>query len=177
MNQEVFEKIKKIKALVDRGVGGESQNAEAFLAKMLEKYHIDEEELLEDTVKQYEFYCEGQFGIQLFCQICHAVNPTRSILHYMYKRKDCKTRFIECTQAEFIEISEMFYFYRHHLDEGIKLYFEAFIQAEKIFPDYSKYPEYAGGCDDLTDRDVEMLAIAGNLKKHERLLKLQESNP
>ena len=39
--------LKKIKALAERGVGGERENAEALLARLMEKYDVSEEELSE----------------------------------------------------------------------------------------------------------------------------------
>lgn len=174
MTDELLSKIKKIKALVDIGVDGEKQSAEELLTKLLDKYNIYEEDLLEDIVKEYEFYCYGQFGIKLFSQIVYSVNPNIKLFRYTYKRSDCKTRLVRCTQAEFIEISEMYDFYRHHLDKGLEMYFNAFIQAEKIFPDGEKYPETISKEPyRLTEEDMKMLQIVSSLEKHDRLLKLE----
>ena len=40
--------LKKIRALAERGVGGEAENAEKLLARMMKKYGISEAELDEE---------------------------------------------------------------------------------------------------------------------------------
>ena len=39
------ELLRKVKALAERGVGGEAKNAEEMLARLMEKYGISEDEL------------------------------------------------------------------------------------------------------------------------------------
>ena len=41
--------LKKIRALAEHGVGGEAENAEKLLARMMKKYGISEAELDEET--------------------------------------------------------------------------------------------------------------------------------
>lgn len=41
--------LKKVRALAEHGVGGEAENAEKLLARMMKKYGISEEELDEET--------------------------------------------------------------------------------------------------------------------------------
>ena len=43
--------LKKIRALAEHGVGGEAENAEKLLARMMKKYGISEAELDEDASK------------------------------------------------------------------------------------------------------------------------------
>ncbi len=52
MNKE--ELIKKIKALADRGVGGEKENAQKLLKELMQKYNINEEEISEDIIKEFD---------------------------------------------------------------------------------------------------------------------------
>lgn len=40
--------LKKIRALAEHGVGGEAENAEKLLARMMKKYGISEAELAEE---------------------------------------------------------------------------------------------------------------------------------
>lgn len=40
--------LKKVRALAEHGVGGEAENAEKLLARMMKKYGISEEELDEE---------------------------------------------------------------------------------------------------------------------------------
>lgn len=45
--QEVLLKVKKIKALAERGIGGEKEAARKLLAALCAKYGISEEEISE----------------------------------------------------------------------------------------------------------------------------------
>ena len=51
-NLEKTELLKKLKALSDRGVSGEKENATELLKKLMKKYGISEEEIQEDEVKE-----------------------------------------------------------------------------------------------------------------------------
>ena len=52
MNKEDL--IKKIKALADRGIGGEKENAQKLLKELMQKYNINEEEISEDVIKEFD---------------------------------------------------------------------------------------------------------------------------
>lgn len=52
MNNEL---LKKIKALAERGYGGEKENAEKLLKKLMKEYNIKEEDLDEDVIKDFPF--------------------------------------------------------------------------------------------------------------------------
>lgn len=47
--------LKKVRALAEHGVGGEAENAEKLLARMMKKYGISEEELDEETRVRHDF--------------------------------------------------------------------------------------------------------------------------
>ena len=47
--------LKKLKALADRGEGGERENAAALLEKLMQKYGISEEELNREREQDYFF--------------------------------------------------------------------------------------------------------------------------
>lgn len=47
-----LELLKKLKALADNGVGGERENAQAMLDKLLAKYDISAETLSDDEVSK-----------------------------------------------------------------------------------------------------------------------------
>lgn len=49
------ELLKKLKALVDRGIDGEKVNAEKKLKELMRKYDISENELIEDKITTVAF--------------------------------------------------------------------------------------------------------------------------
>lgn len=54
--------LKKVRALAEHGVGGEAENAEKLLARMMKKYGISEEELDEETRVRHDFTYHGGGG-------------------------------------------------------------------------------------------------------------------
>lgn len=171
MDHILLERLNKIKSLVDRGVGGEKENADLLLQRLLKKYNLTEENLLDDVVREHEFRFYGAFGKALLDQVVYAVMGNVDIYQYA-KKRNCKSRFIYCTESEALEIKEMFEFYRHYLDEGLHNYYQAFVQIEKIFPP----PEKCDPTISRTEISEDVIKLAAMIEKHERHLKLEEQS-
>ena len=57
--------LKKVRALAEHGVGGEAENAEKLLARMMKKYGISEEELDEETRVRHDFTSDREAWAEL----------------------------------------------------------------------------------------------------------------
>ena len=44
--EELLKRLERVKALAERGVGGEKENAEALLKRLMEKYEISDEDIV-----------------------------------------------------------------------------------------------------------------------------------
>lgn len=66
--QEVLLKVKKIKALAERGIGGEKEAARKLLAALCAKYGISEEEISEEKKYTYSFHVRTSV-LKLFLQV------------------------------------------------------------------------------------------------------------
>ena len=44
--EELLKRLERVKALAERGVGGEKENAEALLKRLMEKYDISDEDIV-----------------------------------------------------------------------------------------------------------------------------------
>lgn len=55
MSDKKKELLKKLQALAERGVGGERETAERKLKELIKKYGIEEEELNEDKIIDFDF--------------------------------------------------------------------------------------------------------------------------
>ena len=53
--EQAQEKLKKLKALAERGVGGEKETAMKLYRELMKKYEIEEEEILSETLKVHWF--------------------------------------------------------------------------------------------------------------------------
>lgn len=74
MDEKTVERIKKLKALAERGVGGEKETAEKMLQRLLKKNGISTlEELEEDEVEYFLFSYKGRHEIKLLKQCMYKV--------------------------------------------------------------------------------------------------------
>lgn len=74
MDEKTIQRIKKLQALAERGVGGEKTTAEKMLHKMLEKNGISSlDELEKDEVEYFLFSYKGRHEIKLLKQCMYKV--------------------------------------------------------------------------------------------------------
>lgn len=94
--------LKKIKALAERGVGGEQENAEAILSRLMEKYGVSEDELDEETRKRHDFEYHGKEQEKILRQVVYKVTGGYAYgLRYNESGRKVKTRLgADCTPAE-----------------------------------------------------------------------------
>jgi hypothetical protein len=160
----------KIKALADRGVGGEQINAAAFLEKLLRDHGLEENDLIGDVVKDHEFKFDGRihFAARLLEQIAYAVTGNIDDRKYTckYVQRTKSRRCIVCTDSEFVEIAAMYEFYVHHLKIDIEMFYGAFIQSNNIFPlDGLRKPREDADRPN-TDEEMKRLRLSRHLDTH-----------
>lgn len=132
--------LRKLKALSERGEGGEAINASAKLQQLMRKYGISEDDL-DDAAKEYrDFKYSGHYENKLLQQIVYMVMG--NVNFYRKTGGNGKTvpnvTVVYCTNAEQIEIQAAFEFYKYHLNIGMEKYYSVFIQKENLFPEESK---------------------------------------
>ena len=169
MNNEL---LKKIKALAERGIGGEKENAEKLLKKLMQEHNIKEEDLDEETIKVFpfkmpKFYNSTKLAGQVFYSIVgFEVNNGKG-----FYTNGLKQLYIKCTAAEFVEFEAKFKFYSYHFKNDLKTFYHAFIEANKIFPPPDKTLENEHS--ELTDEDRAAVKMADSLNKHDYLLQIE----
>ena len=136
-NDKVFLLAKKLKALADRGIGGEKQNAITMLEKLMKTHGI--------TIDMLE-------GLLITEHICYIQPEARVFFHqvvaselgkggarpykftYKLKRVPGKDRFgLQCTDEEFIYIMAKFEFYYRQYLEDQEIFYSAFIQKNRLY--------------------------------------------
>lgn len=128
--------LMKVKALAERGEGGEATAAAATLERLMKKYGITEADLDDEKREECQFRYSKPFEDRLLSQVIYMVMGDVPI--YYLKGSRAKVKILYCTKAEKLEIEAAFDFYRHHLEDGLNKYYSAFIQREGIFPDSTK---------------------------------------
>lgn len=152
MDESILKLAKKLKALADRGVGGEKSNAEIMLLKLLEKHNISENELSQNLVSQHYFNVRLDQSF-LFHQVAYMVLGHTS--YWKTKRKPTRIG-LDCTSYQFIEITACFNFYWKEYEKDLKVFRSAFIQKNEILHDAIE----SANIDELTEEKIDhMLAV------------------
>lgn len=131
------ERLKKIKELALRGVGGEREQAIALLEKLSKKYNIDCTDLDEEKIQEFFITFHGDIESRLLHQIVYKVTNEKNrtfSARYTDSGRKCGTKIIvECTEAQKTEIEFLFDFYKRLWKKDIKTLLTAFIQQHKLF--------------------------------------------
>lgn len=136
MDEKMIQRIKKLQALAERGVGGEKETAAKMLQRLLEKNGISTlEELEKEEVEYFLFSYNGRHEIKLLKQCIYKVMGYSDKTEYYRTRGTRQKVGIYCTKAQRIEIELEFEFYRNVFYEELSTFMSAFIQAQKIFPE------------------------------------------
>lgn len=93
--------LKKIRALAEHGVGGEAENAEKLLARMMKKYGISEAELDEETRVRHDFTYHGGEEKKILKQVVYKVTGgyTYELVYTASGRKVRTQLGADCTPA------------------------------------------------------------------------------
>lgn len=161
--EKVKDKLKKLKAIAERGVGGEKETAMKIYKELLEKYQIEEAEAIAEVVTLHWFTYRTELEEDLLTQIFYMVTGSPSYHHYTGKYKRRKKRGCDCTEIEAAEIKLLFSFYRAELERELEAFLMAFKQGNNLYPDKSArcYKESDGAGRELTDEERRMLKKAG----------------
>lgn len=154
-----IELAKKLKALADRGVGGEKYNAEKKLQSLLQKHGLSMSDIEEEAV------CWNQMTIikekiKLFHQVSYNVIG-KKYKGTAYRRHKNKVA-IECTKAQAIEIEAKLNFYWKFYNEELDIFYHAFIQRNQIFAEDGDVAEVK---EEDRERQLRMLTMASTIKK------------
>lgn len=135
LSEKTKERIKKLQALAERGVGGEKETAKVKLEKLLADNGIYSlEELEEDKVEYFLFSYKGKHEIKLLKQCVYKVLGAKAD-RTAYRSHGYRQKIgYYCTRAQKIEIELEFEFYRNVFYEELDTFMNAFIQVQNIFP-------------------------------------------
>lgn len=171
MEEKTLQRIKKLQALAERGVGGEKTTAQKKLQKMLEDNGITSLEELETEKYEYTLFSyRGKHEIKLLKQCIYKVLTAAGDRTYYRSRGTRQKIGIYCTKAQKIEIELEFEFYRNVFYEELTTFMDAFIQAQQIFPPDAPH----GSLDKFNERDMKIALMAGGIDKRTRATMLEE---
>lgn len=155
--EKVLEKLGKIKALAERGVGGEKETAMRMYEELCRKYEISEDEAEAALMKLEKrwFSYSTPLEEELLTQIFYKVTGDAACYVYTGQYSRRKKRGCVCTELEAAEIELLFSFYRERMKEELKVFMIAFKQRNNLFPDETAraYKEYDGPEREMTEEE------------------------
>ena len=162
MDEKTIQRIKKLQALAERGVGGEKTTAQKKLAKLLKDNGINSlDELQKEEYEYTIFSYNGKHEIKLLRQCMYKVMGTKSD----------RTAYKPYGRRQKIEIELEFEFYRNVFYEELSTFMDAFIQAQKIFPEDAPVGDY----DEFNERDMKIAFMATGIERRSRAAMIEES--
>lgn len=104
--EELLKRLERVKALAERGVGGEKENAEALLKRLMEKYEISDEDIEDTSTRTYFIRYQTQWERKLLHQIAYMHLGSGHSFGCVgtYTNRSRKKVGVECTPAQYIEI-------------------------------------------------------------------------
>lgn len=161
--EQAAEKLKKIKALAERGVGGEKETAMKMYRELMEKYGIEDDEAIEDPVTKHWFSYSTELEKELLTQIFYKVTGSPSYYVYTGKYSRRKKRGCDCTELEAAEIKLLFAFYCEELQRELEVFWIAFKQGNHLYPDKTArcYEEHDGQTREITEEERRKYLKAG----------------
>lgn len=132
--ERIKEKLRKLLELARQGVGGEKDNAQSILDKLLTKHGLTLDDLDPDVapVESCEFRFGDKWEYDLLIQVIYLVLQTQTIF-YREERRNSKKFCIKATKARKLEIDLAYNLYREALKKEQQRLFVAFIHKNRIF--------------------------------------------
>lgn len=161
LSEKVQAKLRKLQALAERGVGGEKDNAQRMLEKLLTRHGLTLDSLAEERREVRWFKYATTMERNLAAQIAYKViGPSFDQSCYRNKGRRSQIGF-ELTPSEAVEFDLHYEVLRTALAEHMEIAFSAFIQVNRVFAP----GDGDGGT--LTERDMAMLQMASGMKPTE----------
>jgi hypothetical protein len=165
--ETIKEKLRKIKALAERGVDGEAKAAQFQLEKLLAKYNLTIEDIFDNTLKPRKFKV-GRSEKKIFIHTL-AANIGDRYKNVFYYKGNLSEVFIELTDQEYIDFEQQFSFhkkqFKREMKKAIDQLHKAYCYKHDLFNKDSQPKE----CDESEMSLDEYLSIMGLANKLENV--------
>lgn len=154
--ESLVNKLKKLMALVDKGVAGEAENARRLLDKLCNQYDINIEELLDVATKHSYTFEIGRTKDMMHLFIC-CLDKVVDINGMKYSQPTRSSIRIEVTAMQRAEILSLFNWHKSNYLNEFEVFKENFMSA--YIDKHNLYYENIGktnnsSIEELTDDDI-----------------------
>lgn len=161
--------LNNLNELAKRGVGGEKENAEKLLERLLKKYNMTIEEIEADVPKtRYILRSENKSNFDyekiLIDQLLYKIKPDAVTRVFTYRRikRNRLTTIVDLTDAEWLMFQYEFSVYKEALEKELGLFMSAFISKNHIYPSAEQTKDLKDTATDISDKysKEELLRIS-----------------
>ncbi|HDY66770.1 MAG TPA: hypothetical protein ENH85_03145 [Candidatus Scalindua sp.] len=150
--ESLIARLKKVAALAVRGVGGERDNAQRILGRLLKKYDMTEDDLRDSpTTKRYEFKYKTRWERIILFQ-CYSRVMSDSTIHYWQRGRGRVV--IELNFFQFLELDALYNHFTVLLKKEMNLFCSAFIAKHHLTSGKEQKKE---GKSKLTSEELESI--------------------
>lgn len=163
VTDKILKLARKLNALADRGVGGEKENAQAQLERIMKQHGLSYEDI-NGTEIISQIFTVGKYR-RLFIQVVVSVSNEIKV----FGHKGTKQKLIlDCTAEQMVEVQSKFDFYKKAFQREFEDYettfFEAFVQRNKLYSDAE--PEEKELTEEELKRIKRVLSLAEQLEEN-----------
>ena len=139
--EDIIDRLRKMKALADHGVGGERENAQRLLAAVAAEYGISLERLNDSLLKTFRITISNTFKRKLLSQLCGLKRQELKLGgEYLTENRvtlwTCRQRNLyairDCTDAEWLELSAKLEILARAYKKQEREFYTAFLMANNL---------------------------------------------
>ena len=157
MSDRILELAKKLKALAERGEGGEKVNAADQLQRLVEKYNLklDDVNAIRLQYRIFKFDIDNELQKKFYRQIISSVVGQTN---FYYSGLIHNNWAVEIDDFQFVEISEKIDYYWPIFNSELDIFYTAFVHKNELTVDVEpdKMPQ-------LSEEEVDKLRKAFNM--------------
>lgn len=177
IDEKIKARIEKLRALAERGIGGEKTTAAKKLQELLDKNGISLDDLVEDKEQYYIFSYHTKYESKLLCQCIYKVKGYKNYPEFYVPRGRRQKVGTYCTSAQKIEIELEFEFYKKVFYEELEDFISAFINKQGIYP--NDVPVKEVDTFELTpeelQRAIKQQAYEDGIEKRTRVMMIEKN--
>lgn len=136
--EEMKERLRKLKALADRGEGGERDVAEQLLNELATKYNISLDFINEESIQQFTVRVNRSWQRKLLGQLLGLMrvreygSAKADKLRLFFDRFDHRNVYTEATQAQWLEIMAQYEVLKHDYQAQLNDFYLAFLMKNDL---------------------------------------------
>lgn len=138
VKESILEKLRKIKALMDRGEAGEAENARIALERLLAANGLTWDDVTDEHRTTREFKYSNEREMALMMQVLVRLFGSKSDIFQTGRfNKQAKEVFLEMTEVEYIDLKNQWEYYRKawksYLEKSMKELLSAFVMKFNLY--------------------------------------------